>query len=69
MVDIDIIKALFKEKKYQEIKSLLQNESNDDNAEVLYILGMIANENKDYQKAFNYFYKASKLAHNEAERV
>ena len=69
MIDLDLIQNLYKQKKYQEVKGLLQNESYNDVPEVLYILGMIENEEKNYDKAFAYFFKAARLAHNEAERV
>ena len=69
MVDIDYIKALYKEKKYQEIKDLLKNEEENLNPELNYLLAMIANEEKEYDIAFILFSKAANHNHSEAERA
>ena len=68
-MDISKIKELYKEKKYNEIKSLLKNDLDCSNPDVQYILASIYNEEKDYDKAFIHFLRASELANAEAERA
>ena len=69
MVDVELARTLFNEKKYDECKVLLKNEEHNEDPLIQYILASIANLDKDYKNAFIHFMNAASKGHNEAERA
>ena len=69
MVDVELARTLFNEKKYDECKVLLKDEKHNEDPLIQYILASIANLDKDYKVAFIHFMNAASKGHNEAERA
>lgn len=69
MVNVELVRNLFNEKKYDECRVLLKNEEHNEDPLIQYILASLYNLDKDYKNAFVHFMNAASKGHNEAERA